>query len=125
MKTKIFLLALLVAIAGCASKKGGASGASSDDYGYTESNPIKVGGGSEGPAMERKFLDRLTGPNGEPITYKRAGSCCPFETPNSAWGGMLDIYEVTIAGDETPKTLYLNMYDKDGLYAPKGFTFKQ
>lgn len=126
MKTKIFLLALVVALAGCASGKGGASGAPSDDYGYTESNPIKVGGTTDGPLMQRKFLNSLTGPNGEAVTYERSGSCCPFDSANSPFGmGMLDIYIVKIEGDDTPKKLYLNMYEKKKLYAPKGFKFKQ
>ena len=38
-------------------------------YGYTEKNPIKVGGGENGPANERKYLNSLTGPNGEKVSY--------------------------------------------------------
>ena len=67
-------------------------------YGYTEDNPIKVGGGMEGPLNEQRFLNALAGPNGEKVTYKRQGSCCPFKTPNAVFGdsGMLDMYEVII-----------------------------
>lgn len=121
MKIKIFALALFMALAGCSATKSG--GTVADDYGYSENNPIKVGGVSDGPAMERKFLNSLAGLNGETVTYKRVGSCCAFETPNSPWGGMLDMYEVTIEGGDT-KVLYLNMYDQGDLSAPKGFTFK-
>ncbi|KOS08305.1 hypothetical protein AM493_10150 [Flavobacterium akiainvivens] len=111
-------------LVGCGGAKKAAATASSADYGYTESNPIKVGGVNDGPAQERAYLNRLTGPNGEKVTYNRSGSCCPFETKNSAWGGMLDVYVVEIEGDPVKKKLYLNMYDKGDLYAPKGFLFK-
>jgi hypothetical protein len=93
-------------------------------YGYTKSNPIKVGGGSEGPKNERRFLNALAGPNGERIHYVRLGSCCPFKTKNSEWGGMLDMYEVTIEGSEEKVILYINMYDSDVLMVPVGFTLR-
>ena len=69
-------------------------------YGYTEDNPIKVGGGMEGPLNEQRFLNALAGPNGEKVSYKRQGSCCPFKTPNAVFGdsGMLDMYEISIEG---------------------------
>ncbi|MEM8890374.1 MAG: 2-dehydro-3-deoxyphosphooctonate aldolase, partial [Bacteroidota bacterium] len=47
-------------------------GISEDEtYGYSEKNPIKVGGvdNSEGPKNERRYLNALAGPNGEEITY--------------------------------------------------------
>jgi hypothetical protein len=97
-----------------------------ETYGYTEKNPVKVGGGQSGPANERKYLNSLTGPNGEELKYERKGSCCPFETPNGFMGGgMLDRYEVTYAGLSKPIIIYINMYDKDVLKAPKGFKFKE
>ncbi len=93
-----------------------------DDYGYSATNAIKVGDFKNGPSNERWYLERLTGPNGEPIAYMRLGSCCAFETKNSEWGaGMLDRYEIEIDGDPEKKILYINMYDHDTLYAPKGF----
>ena len=66
-------------------------------YGYTETNPIMVGGVSEGPLNERRFLNALTGPKGEQISYKRFGSCCPFQTKNEPLNnrGFLDKYEIT------------------------------
>lgn len=101
------------------------SGTVAEDYGYSEKNPVKVGGVGDGPANERKYLDRLTGPNGEQVKYQRQGSCCHFDSKNSPFGmGMLDIYEVEIVGDPVKKKLYLNMYDKDKLHAPKGFLLK-
>ncbi|OYQ32155.1 hypothetical protein CHU92_14745 [Flavobacterium cyanobacteriorum] len=97
----------------------------SADYGYSEKNPVKVGGVANGPENERKYLDRLTGPNGETVTYIRLGSCCAFESKNGIMGmGMLDRYEITIEGKGEKKILYLNMYDKDELFAPKGLLLK-
>lgn len=103
----------------------------SDDetYGYTEKNPIMVGGvkSSEGPLNERRFLNALMGPDGEEVEYVRKGSCCPFTTPNGFInnGGLLDRYEVTYQGLAKPVYVYINMYDFGILKAPKGFTFKK
>lgn len=94
-------------------------------YGYTEKNPIKVGGGENGPANERKYLNSLTGPNGEKVSYNRDGSCCAFSTKNSPFGkGLLDVYTVTYEGKKDSVTLYLNMYDEAKLKAPVGFKMK-
>lgn len=130
--TMIFLLLLVCAaiLQGCGSSGNVAKKAKTnivaDDYGYSEKNPIKVGGVANGPVNERKYLDRLTGPNGENITYVRLGSCCPFESRNGIMDmGMLDRYEITIEGKDEKKILYLNMYDKDKLFAPKGLLLKE
>ncbi len=99
-----------------------------DSYGYTEQNPVKVGGAkqNQGPSNERRFLNALLGPGGEPVTYQRQGSCCPFKTRNGMMGsGLLDRYEVTYEGLKKPLIIYINMYDTAELKAPKGFTFKQ
>jgi len=99
-----------------------------DTYGYTEQNPIKVGGvkNSEGPLNERRFLNALLGPTGQELTYHRQGSCCPFKSPNGLMGsGLLDRYEINYDGLEKPLIIYINMYDFGELKAPKGFTFKQ
>ncbi|WP_242667531.1 2-dehydro-3-deoxyphosphooctonate aldolase [Flavobacterium sp. AJR] len=102
---------------------------SDKSYGFTESNPIKVGGRSEsmGPKNERRFLSALKGPNGETVRFYREGSCCLFETPNVEKGmkGSLDTYKVYWE-DMTDDTLriYINMYDKDSLMIPVGLTSK-
>jgi len=98
-----------------------------DSYGYTAENPVKVGGQIEnGAANERKYLNSLTGPNGEELEYHRLGSCCHFKTANGIMGtGLLDRYEVKYAGLSKPIIIYINMYDKDELKAPKGFKFKE
>lgn len=93
-------------------------------YGYTQENPIMVGGGTIGPLNERRFLNALTSPDGDIILYKRLGSCCKFYTENSLFdsdSGFLDKYEVKYRGLEEPVILYLNMYDSDTLRVPVGF----
>ncbi|HHU26804.1 MAG TPA: 2-dehydro-3-deoxyphosphooctonate aldolase [Bacteroidales bacterium] len=97
-----------------------------ESYGYTEKNPIKVGGVTEGPMNERRFLNALAGPNGEKISYYRMGSCCHFKTQNSPTGtGLLDKYSVTYKGATKEIVLYINMYDVDLLKVPVGFTLKK
>lgn len=101
----------------------------SDDqeYGYTQAKPIMVGGvsKSEGPLNERRFLNAITGPNKEQITYQRLGSCCFFATKHGIdGGGFLDMYEVTYEGLDKPIILYINMYDADVLKVPVGFEKK-
>ena len=103
-------------------------------YGYTENNPIMVGGAreKEGPKNEQRFLNALAGPLGLPVIYKRVGSCCTFQTENGNLGGdgiirgVLDMYEVMHDSSNAPVILYINMYDSDVLKVPVGgFTIKK
>lgn len=98
-----------------------------DSYGYTMQNPVMVGGEYESGALnEKRFLNSLLGPNGETITFNRLGSCCHFLSPNGFMGGgLLDRYEVKIDGTGKSVILYINMYDRGVLKAPKGFTIKR
>lgn len=98
-----------------------------DTYGFTQENPIMVGGGSEGPMNERRFLNALTGPKGENLKYERLGSCCHFKTKNGMFGdtGLLDIYSVSYQGIKRDVKLYINMYDSDTLKVPVGFELKK
>jgi hypothetical protein len=92
----------------------------SDSYGLSPENPIHVGGGPEG---QHSFLETLRGPEGQPLAWRRLGSCCEFETPNGIMGfGLLDLYEVTYEGLERPVILYLDMYESGPVMAPVGFT---
>lgn len=123
---KKILLFTILGFIGCSSIKTNTSeNPTNNEYGYSQKDPIKVGGFSEGPKNERNYLNSLSGPNGERIWFNRSGSCCQFETKNSPYGGgMLDVYKVTYEGKKDTVTLYLNMYDKATLKAPKGFVFK-
>jgi len=96
-------------------------------YGYTEKNPVMVGGNQEGPENERRFLNALSGPNGEELDYYRIGSCCNFRTKNSNYGsgGLLDMYNVTYEGLIDGLVIYINMYDSDTLKVPVGLELKR
>jgi hypothetical protein len=124
MKIKAFFIVLVVFTISCASTINNSQ--EDESYGYSKDNPIKVGGGTDGPKNERNYLNSLTGPNGEAVSYIRKGSCCHFKTKNSSFGGgALDIYKVTYSGKNDTITLYLNMYDKDKIKAPKGFLIRE
>ena len=93
-------------------------------YGYSPKNPVEVGGGIDsGPLNERRYLNALTGPNGEAVAYIRSGSCCPTKSPNAVFGNkvVLDNYRVTWEGSNDTVSIYINMYDSGKLLAPKGF----
>lgn len=97
-------------------------------YGLSEKNPVLVGGvdTKEGPINERRFLNALAGPNGEKVSYYRAGSCCPIKSDKAMFGDkvMLDNYRVTWEGSTDTVSIYINMYDSGQLKAPVGFTIK-
>ncbi len=98
------------------------------NYGLSQKKPVKVGGidENEGPLNERRFLNALAGPNGEKISYFRAGSCCAFKTKKGFMGqGLLDNYRVTWEGSKDTVSIYINMYDYAELKAPYGFTLKK
>lgn len=102
----------------------------SDDktYGYDKSNPIKVGGvhDNTGPLNQRRFLNALFGPNDKKMTYFRAGSCCPFATPNGFINntGMLDHYRLIEIGSKDTIDVYINLYDAGDLKIPVGLKAK-
>ncbi|NOQ75031.1 MAG: 2-dehydro-3-deoxyphosphooctonate aldolase [Crocinitomix sp.] len=96
-------------------------------YGLDQTNPIEVGGvdKEEGPLNEQRFLNALAGPNGEKISYYRAGSCCAVESENGFMGvALLDNYRVTWDGTKDTVSIYINMYDYGLLKAPVGFTIR-
>lgn len=96
------------------------------EYGFSETNPILVGslGGDSPVANEHLYLRRLRGPEGQPVSYQRLGSCCAFPSPNGLFGdsGLLDHYVVSYEGLAHPLSLYLDMYDPGEVRAPLGFT---
>lgn len=97
-------------------------------YAFKPSNPVRVGSGDgSGPLNERRFLNALAGPGGEQIEYFRAGSCCPFKTPNGLLDntGMLDHYRIFWEGSKDTLDIYINMYDEGDLMVPVGLTAKR
>ncbi|MEM6721558.1 MAG: 2-dehydro-3-deoxyphosphooctonate aldolase [Bacteroidota bacterium] len=103
--------------------------ATDNTYGYSPENAVEVGGvkNSEGPINERRYLNALTGPNGEEVSYYRAGSCCPVPSENALFGdkAMLDRYRVTWEGSKDTVSIFINMYDSSPLKAPKGFGLRK
>lgn len=88
--------------------------ATDEAYGYSESNPIKVGGDAfGGPSRARAYLDHLQGPNGEELSYERQGSLPSGDT-------ILDAYQITGPGINV--VLYIDSYSFSELQAPVGFT---
>ena len=96
-------------------------------YGLTSEKPIEVGGKENGPTNERRFLNALTGTNGEAISYYRSGSCCMTKSENAIFGEyvLLDKYRLTWQGSNDTISVYINMYDSGELMAPMGFGYKK
>jgi hypothetical protein len=88
-------------------------------FATTKTQPVQVGGGAMYvAARERRYLDALRGPAGEPVQYKRTGTTRVEGDERT----ILDVYEVTYSGLEKPALLYLDAYHfDDSLKAPKGF----
>ncbi|WP_299679818.1 hypothetical protein [uncultured Dokdonia sp.] len=92
-------------------------------YGYSEKNPIKIGGGfSSGARNEKRYFASLAGPNGETVHFVRLGSCCGYESENATLGGiaLLDKYELTYEGLKKPLIFYISLYDEEKAFVPKG-----
>ncbi len=92
------------------------------NYGYSENAPVAVGGGfGTGSDRTYQFLNALRGPNGESLSYTRVGTCCPFKSPKSPFGGeaLLEVYEITYSGAK-PRRLYFNWYDEGEVLVPVG-----
>ena len=100
---------------------------SDNKYGYDEDYPVNLGflPIQNAEINVKRFFGALTGPNGEEITYNKVDSCCPFpSTKNDMGAGILDIYEVTWPGLNEPKRIYINLYERSEVMAPKGFGIK-
>lgn len=98
-------------------------------YGLSPKNPVEVGGVDKnvGPLNERRYLNALAGPNGETVSYYRAGSCCAIPSEKAIFGDkvLLDNYRVTWEGSKDTVSIYINMYDSGKLQIPVGFTAKK
>jgi hypothetical protein len=97
-------------------------------YGYNQDYPVNLGfmPYSAAEINVKRFFGALSGPNGEKLEYKKTDSCCPFPTKKFDMGaGLLDIYEVTWEGLATPKIIYINLYEKSKVMAPKDFGIRK
>ncbi|MDT0690488.1 hypothetical protein RM549_11880 [Salegentibacter sp. F188] len=128
---KIFFICSLFLLAACGTSRNPQLQEEMErNFGFDPRHPIIVGSDDlqEGPRNQQDYLNNLSGPNGEVITYTRIGSCCEFKTENGILGGgMLDKYEVNYDGLEEPIILYFNMYDPapEDLEVPAGLILKE
>lgn len=96
-------------------------------YGYDPDYPINLYYKStkNDSINQPRFLNALAGPKGETITWRKLESCCPNPTKYSEMGvGLLDVYELTWAGQGSPVKLFINIYGKGYVRVPKGLTLK-
>jgi hypothetical protein len=102
--------------------------ASDGKYGFDKDYPINLGFENEkySPKNIVYFFNALEGPKGEKITYTKIDNCCPFPTNKSVMGaGTLEIYVITMEGNDTKLNLYLNIYEKGKVLCPKGLKIKK
>ena len=102
--------------------------ASDGKYGYDKDYPINLGFENEkySPKNIVYFFNALEGPKGEKITYTKIDNCCPFPTNKSVMGaGTLEVYVITMEGNDTKLNLYLNIYEKGKVLCPKGLKIKK
>lgn len=88
------------------------------DYGSSPDRPVEVGGGPMyGAARQRRYLEALRGPGGEPVTFERKGTAGRPDT------GLVDRYQVRHEGAAEPRVVYVDFYHfSDTLLAPRGLT---
>jgi hypothetical protein len=97
-------------------------------YGYNKDYPINIffRNTKDDSINQARFLNALTGPKGEKISFQKVESCCPFPTKRSEMGaGFLDVYEITWEGLKKPIVLYINIYEKGTLMVPLGLSLKK
>jgi tetratricopeptide (TPR) repeat protein len=100
--------------------------APSDQYGFSEKDPVRVGTGpSGGPANQRAFLELLRDTRGNPVQYKRLGSCCQYESKKAPMGfGMLDRYQINYTGADgnaATAIVFISFYEYEEPMILSGF----
>jgi hypothetical protein len=95
--------------------------ATTPDYGRTPENPARVGGSPlYGGARQRRYLESLRGPGGEPVKFTRLPA---VDSPDGET--LIDRYEVTYEGLANPEILHLDWYHYTEVLAPRGFVCGQ
>jgi hypothetical protein len=149
MKKTALFIALLIGMASCTSTQSTLKNVDNDapiprltanntfvitefskdkKYGYDKDYPINIfyRNTKDETINQQRFLNALTGPKGEKISYTKLESCCPFPSKNTDLGaGFLDVYELKWDGQTKPIFLYLNIYEKGILMVPVGLSLKQ
>lgn len=91
------------------------------EYARTPAKPAQVGGSPLfGGARQRRYLESLRGPAGQPVTFKRLPA---VDAPDGET--LIDRYEVMYEGLTTPAILHLDWYRYTELKAPSGFVCGQ
>lgn len=101
---------------------------SNKKYGYDQDYPVNLGflPIQSAEINVKRYFGALSGPNGEKLTYNKVDTCCPFPSKKNDMGaGVLDIYEITWEGLAEPKRIYINLYEKGQVLAPKGFGIRK
>ena len=97
-------------------------------YGYTEEQPIKVGGGTSA-GYHFMFIEHLRGPNGEKLFVNRIGSCGSYPNPDTTLtkydNGVLTCFSIDCLSFKKPRVLYFDKYRTGDLYIPKDCTWKE
>lgn len=97
-------------------------------YGYTSEFPIKVGGREKGDYLlnQRRYLNALTGPSGEKVSYKLLGSCCYSKRDIKGKNQLtyLDKVEISYEGNPQRFIVFIDTFENATMLAPKGFSFK-
>ncbi|MXN90774.1 2-dehydro-3-deoxyphosphooctonate aldolase [Flavobacterium sp. Sd200] len=97
-------------------------------YGYDQDYPVNLGflPIQSAEVNVKRYFGALSGPNGEKLSYNKVDTCCPFPSKKNDMGaGVLDIYEITWEGLTEPKRIYINLYEKGQVLAPKGFGIRK
>jgi len=100
----------------------------SDDntYGFSQDNPIKVGKDEDGgPGNSYKYLQLLRDQKGKPVSYRRTGSCCMYDSENGMNGkALLDHYLISFfdeSGKKKETSVFMTFYDFEEPKILKGF----
>lgn len=98
------------------------------NFGYDQDYPVNLGflPFQSAEINVKRYFGGITGPKGEKLSYEKVDTCCPFPSKKNEMGaGLLDIYNVTWEGLKEPVRIYINLYEKGKVLAPKGFGLKQ
>src|SRR3954451_11188312 len=89
------------------------------EFATTKTQAVQVGGGAMYvAARERRYLDTLRGPAGQPVQYKRTGTA---RAPGDA-STIPHVDAVNYTGGEEAAVVWFDAYHfDDALRAPKGF----
>jgi hypothetical protein len=94
--------------------------ATDPDYALTPQTAVRIGGGAMYvAARERRYLEGLRGPDGQPLRAQRRGFTNARGRTN---GRPVDMWELTWDGAEKALTLYLDAYDYGEPRVPAGLT---